>query len=357
MFFALIAIKDHPCCKMQEVVEAFFLNSISEVTFSANLFPEWFRDTLEKPTCSLLAKFNRVHALLHAAEVTEDMRRAVYDLAVATNRIQSLCDGTEPLPSDNINWEAALGNAIVSLMSSLYDSLDFAVFRRDGSSGAPTHQLYVEFIDKNERVCPFCGLSQFKNPRGIRREDFDHYLHKSAYPFAASNMQNLVPTCGTCNQDYKKAKDILADGAAFYPYAALPEVKLEVECQAYPAPDDLDDTGEWSVKLELLEPGAAMDPRMIAWNRVYSIKKRLEDEIAVSCEEWMNEVTDGQTQPLGEDQFLEMIALARTRAIQSSHRRMQPGQIVRAAFFDFMHSRADTCFVESFRRSQNARCG
>lgn len=356
MFFGLVAVDDHPCCKMQEAVETFFLNSIETDVFSYTLLPEWFRETLNKATCTLGAKFAQVHALLHAEGVTENDRRSVYVQLQSTNRIQELCDGTFQLPVGRIEWISVLGKGIAALMLSLYDSLDLTVFRRGGNRDEPTHQIYSEFIKKNKYVCPFCGLDKFKNKRGSRREDFDHYLHKSAYPLAASNMKNLVPTCGTCNQDYKGTKDILADGAAFYPYSAIPEVKLEVACQAYPATEDLDDMGQWSVTLELSQPDPSAAPKMTAWNRVYSIKKRLEDEIAEFFEDWMNELTDDQTQPLEREQFIDLIASAKTKAVENSHRRMQPGQIVKAAFFDFMLSRAEGAFVESFRRLQNGRC-
>lgn len=355
MFFGLDAVDDHPCCKMQDVVEAFFFNSIDAPEFSVKLFPDWFRKTLDTPPRALKGRFMDVYTLLHAPGDTRELRVAVYDQVLATNRIQDLCDGTHHLPADAIDWESELGKAVIVLMSTLYDSLDFAVFRRSGQTGLPTHQLYGEFIKKNKYICPFCGLGKFKNRLGPRREDFDHYMNKSTYPLASSNMKNLVPTCGTCNQDYKKARDILADGVAFYPYAVPPEIRLEVECNAYPAPDNLSDTGQWSVKLELSPPDATVLPKMAAWNRVYSIKTRLENEIAEFFEDWMAEMSDEVNQPIERAQFLDLIETAKKKAVESSQRRMQPSQIIKAAFFDFMLVKAEEHFVESFRRLQNGK--
>jgi hypothetical protein len=355
MFFGLSPVDDHPCCKMQEVVEAFFLKSMEVNIFSMNLFPGWIHTTLNNAKCVLKEKFSKVHALLHSQGMILETRRAIYEQLRLTNSIEELCDGATHIPANSIDWESPLGIAILVLMSSLYDALDLAVFRRQGQTGQPTHQLYSEFIEKNKYVCPFCGLDKFKNRRGPRREDFDHYLHKSDYPLAASNMRNLVPTCGTCNQDYKKTKDILADGAAFYPYAAIPEIKVEIDCNAYPAPDNFDDSGRWVVKLELVLPDATADPKLKAWNRVYSIKERLENEVQEFFEEWMAEVSDNHAQAAEKEEYLELIASAGARAKEQSHRRMQPGQIIRAAFYDFMLSKAENGFVESFRQSQNRR--
>jgi len=72
-------------------------------------------------------------------------------------------------------------------------------------------------------VYPFCGCEYFDAP-GAPREDLDHYLPKSLYPFAAANLRNLVPMGMKCNERYKLAQDILRDGAgvrrrSFDPYA------------------------------------------------------------------------------------------------------------------------------------------
>lgn len=355
MFFGLLAVDDHPCCTMQVVVETFFLRSINSAVFSMALFPDWFRATLRKKTCGLSEKFQKVHTLLHAVVVTEADRQAVYDQLHSTNCIEELCDGVAQIHPNAIVRNSDLGKSIDSLMSSLYGSLDLTVFKRNKSKEKPTHQLYDEFIKKNNSVCPFCGLDRYKNRRSVRREDFDHYLHSSKYPLAAANMKNLVPTCGTCNQDYKKTNDILGDGKAFYPYSVIPEVKLEIDCQKYPEPGDFDDRGKWVVKLELVTPDAAVAPKLTAWNRVYSIRRRLEDEVTEFFEEWMEEVSEDSPGPLDDHAFRQLIASARHSARLKSQRRMQPGQIVRVAFYDFMLGAAAATFIESFRQSLNHR--
>ncbi len=168
-----------------------------------------------------------------------------------------------------------------------------------------------------------------------------------------ANMENLIPTCGSCNQDYKKTKDVLADGFAFYPYAAIPEMMVEVDCAQYPITTDLDDKGKWSVKVELAKPDAAVAPKMIAWNRVYSIKKRFEIEIREYFDEWMTEVSDDCSHQVNEAQFAQLITSARAKAKERAKRRMEPKQIVKEAFYDFVLTKAKAPFVESFRRLRN----
>ena len=64
------------------------------------------------------------------------------------------------------------------------------------------------YVAAEHHVCPFCGLECFDAP-GAPREDYDHYLLKDDYPFAAANLRNLAPMGGKCNSGYKKMQDIL----------------------------------------------------------------------------------------------------------------------------------------------------
>jgi len=60
------------------------------------------------------------------------------------------------------------------------------------------------------KCCPFCGIEPFESP-GLAREDLDHYLPRSLYPFAGANLRNLAPMGGKCNRAYKKDQDIICD--------------------------------------------------------------------------------------------------------------------------------------------------
>jgi len=357
LFFRYHEINDHPCCQMQEVVESFFNGAIAEGDFSINLFPDWFHETLNKVSCTLDLKFEGVFDLLHEQAVTVAFRQALYDQLVITNHIAEVCSGEEVLPASILDLSTPLGAAIKSLMGDLYGSLDLEVFRRSDDGGKARHEFYKEFVKINKYVCPFCGLQKLKNRMGSRREDLDHYLHKSKYPLAAANMRNLIPTCGTCNQDYKGIKDILVDGKAFYPYSDIPPIEIIVDCTVYPATDDLDDSGDWSVNVLLLEPDAEIEPMMSAWERVYSITQRLEDEVSEFFEEWMRDLSEhvSDENNLDEAKFRQLLIDARDEASAAIPRRMKPGEILRAAFFDFMISRAQDSFLESFRWQLNGQ--
>jgi hypothetical protein len=342
---------------MQDAVETFFQNSVTEVVFSNSLFPGWLHTTLDDARCSIGVKFRAVFDLLHANGSDAAFRQNVYEQVVNTNHIAEICNGDEGVPAGVIDWSTPLGASIKVLMLYLYeDVLDFACFRRNGGVVKARHEFYKEFVKKNKYVCPFCGIGKFKNALGPRREDLDHYLHKSDYPLAAANMRNLIPTCGTCNQDYKKTKDILQDGSAFYPYSDTPDVLVTVDCIRYPG-DDLDDPGEWQVDISLVDPDISLAPKMAAWERVYSVSIRLANEVSENFDEWVEdlfvEFTGGDE--IDHGHFNLLLEQERDNENRAVLRRMKPGAIVRAAFFDFMLTRAEDFFVESFRMRANGR--
>lgn len=75
------------------------------------------------------------------------------------------------------------------------------------------------------RICPYCQanhvnfhVEKVKGKRGAAafsmRPPLDHYLPKSAYPYLAVSLSNLVPSCAQCNSGVKTANDPRGKGFA-----------------------------------------------------------------------------------------------------------------------------------------------
>ncbi len=331
---------------MQELVESFFSNSVDDFKFSNNLFPSWIhgnladKGSIKRHTLSFL--FKNVHDQLHATGVKRERRASVYKAASLMNQIKELCEGKNQDHANAIDWKTPLGLAIINLTNGLYDKLDLQVFAAGDHEIRPTQSFYSSFIGLNKYICPFCGINRYKNRLGKRREDFDHYLCKSLYPLSAANLKNLIPCCGTCNQDYKKKKDILKYGLAFYPYGTVPELKVEVNCLRYPSTMETLDRGEWEVTIHLVENNPNSTQKMHTWDRVYSVKERLSQEVAEFHKTWMKPITNVE----GDEYAL--IEAERVRATNSVLERMEPSQIIKEAFLSFMKERANQSFVKSF---------
>jgi 5-methylcytosine-specific restriction endonuclease McrA len=60
------------------------------------------------------------------------------------------------------------------------------------------------------KICPYCNKRDIEITYGqhvTARPDLDHFYPKSRYPFLATTLYNLVPSCNFCNQKFKKSKD------------------------------------------------------------------------------------------------------------------------------------------------------
>jgi len=102
-----------------------------------------------------------------------------------------------------------LGDLPVGIREAAKDLFEFAFSLLTDLGVRDRHYLAI-YEAISYHVCPFCGLEYFDAP-GAPREDLDHYLASSHYPFAASNLRNLSPMGMKCNERYKLAVDILRD--------------------------------------------------------------------------------------------------------------------------------------------------
>lgn len=133
------------------------------------------------------------------------------------------------------------------------------------------------------KVCPFCGCEEFDSPKS-KREDLDHYIPISLYPFAGSNLRNLAPMGMKCNERYKGANNILKDGAdntrsAFDPYlnetaklSLINSAPLQVDAMR---PD-------WDIQL------IGDNDKVTTWDDVFDIRRRWKDDVLdVNYSNWI----------------------------------------------------------------------
>jgi len=169
------------------------------------------------------------------------------------------------------------------------DLFDFA-FKLLTDFGVRDHQYEVIYNNTPYHVCPFCGCEYFDAP-GAPREELDHYLLKSKYPFAAANLHNLVPMGDKCNSNYKLTQDILSndDGTrrkSYYPYNHF-GIKISLErsepfkglYKLFPLPlwhidfdPDIEETITWDTIFHIREryKRDVLDPEFMSWLREFS---------------------------------------------------------------------------------------
>lgn len=354
MFHPLQEINDHPCYEMQDILVAFFRESINETAFSKNIFPLRLRNNWNRLSTfvdDLEELYNEIRSLPLLT------RQLIEKQFLNNNQVQTLCEQNLVDLEDSIEWKEELGGKISNLTGTCYLKLDLTLFRRTGCNLKPTKRYYQDFIRKNRMVCPFCGLNTYKNPNNIRREDFDHYLNKADYPFAAANMRNLVPMCVECNEAYKRDINIIFENlnrvVAFYPYGVVNGVDIEITCNNYPTINDR--KGRWSTNI--VPKNATEILKITNWDRVFHVKERMANEIKEYYQEWIDKAFHmvGFNDVAGEANFRTFFANQALIAQESAYRKMEPREYLRSAFFDFIANHAEDVFVKSFLLSYRAR--
>jgi hypothetical protein len=199
----------HAClCRM--------LRAIHVAIQTGNAVPEWpdiipqayrQRLRLRRALRDRLEDYSTAFSNLSPAD-----RLAVDHAFRAQNRIRGLMRG---------NCSCTTADRLPADIRGCLIALSKEAFRLLGEYGIRDHQYRTIYENLGHKVCPFCGLEYFDAPEAPR-EDLDHYLPRSRYPFAGANAKNLVPMGGRCNSAYKGTADVLWDGAtrrrAFFPY-------------------------------------------------------------------------------------------------------------------------------------------
>lgn len=353
MFFNLEYISHHPCHKMQEVIEFFFKNLINTEDFGIHLFPEWFRQTINRSP-SLREEFKNIFDKL--PEKDQVFRQHIYEQLTNNNYIQRMCNETDFNIINHLDWDSDFGQELKRFFEEkLYESLDRAVFKPDGCTKKPKKSFYNAFIKKNKHVCPFCGIEQYPNPKGKSRSDLDHYLNKAKYPFSSANLKNLVPMCDRCNQDYKKEKNIIIDGKnrvlAFYPYDDFQAVHLVISCEIEPS--NIGDTGSWHVSLN--SDDQTVVSKISTWDRVFEIKDRIREEVEEFYEDWMDEFYDDEFKEELDnlDEFKNLLDLYSENLTSRVERRNEVKAIIKKDFFRCMAHDVSDIFLNRYLISFN----
>lgn len=154
--------------------------------------------------------------------LTNGQRAEVFEELKRQNDLAGLLGGRAALPGLKASFPEVHSAVHKLFLFAFYCLTDLGIRDRQ-------YQLIFDTLNVN--VCIFCGFERVMSPQETR-QDQDHYLSKSIYPFAAVNMKNLAPMCRCCNRDYKHDIDVLIDvnghrRIAFDPYnAPLTDISL-----------------------------------------------------------------------------------------------------------------------------------
>ena len=133
---------------------------------------------------------------------------------------------------------------------------------------------YSSFLKIQDNMyCAFCGIEKF-NHSDHWKQDYDHLLAKTIYPFAAINMKNLCPMCEKCNRVHKKKKDLIWENGlqikAINPYLKYNKIKINFSGSKLFAQRNLN---QWTIKF------LPSSNEVVKWDNVFRIKERMVKDI------------------------------------------------------------------------------
>ncbi|MFZ5988385.1 MAG: hypothetical protein ACOYWZ_14840 [Bacillota bacterium] len=289
MLYTYKYTENHVIESLHQYIEFFFKTMFKEeeLTFTDNLIHQDFKcivDACDKLSALLKDVFEAFKKL------DKPSRDYIIEGFKNNNLIEKLCCGdVEPIHYKDI--QDPLKTYLEELFTYLYNGVLSTSAYISNHCDMKEHFKASRELNKKYKYCPFCGLYRLNSKYDIKRDDYDHYLPKTKYPFNSVNFRNLVPICGECNTGYKKAKDLLFKDddkskrrKAFYPYDNLMDTiifKLSIVSQGkLPIIDDelkIDITGSLNRNEEIE-----------SWNDVFEIKKRYAAEIKDKIQEWLS---------------------------------------------------------------------
>lgn len=281
---------NHIIEKLQQYIEFFFESMFREdvIIFSDDIIHIDFR--------SIVKECDKLEGLLKSVfEAYKQLDKKSQDLIKQgfknNNLIEKLCSGeVEPIHYNDIPelLRTHLEGLFLYLYNGVLNTTAFTIKHCDMKS----HFNASRELNKKYKFCPFCGLYRLNSQYDIGRDDYDHYLPKTKYPFNSVNFRNLVPICHECNSKYKKAKDPLFKDddktkrrKVFYPYDNLMDsmtFKLSVAGQGkIPIIDD-------DLNIEITSDLNRVE-EIEAWDDIFQIKDRYISEIKNKIDSWIDD--------------------------------------------------------------------
>lgn len=269
--------------RLNEYVLSFFQRiETDNGGFRDELFHPEFLPIVKRHRSILKDKFKIIYD--HVWSLSNDERQDFCQSIIKSNEIENICNGTYT-PRAFSNNPTGIDCILKKMFSDLYDNvLDGKPFRENANTTLREH--FNQFSDKNfnHTLCPVCGIGELKKSHDKTREQYDHYLPKSLYPFSSVNFYNLVICCKECNSlDVKADKDILAlpTRKVFFPYDRNhKDIRLSVVVKNY---NSKIEEIEWEMlfstednKIEEIE----------SWKSIYSIDSRYKGYIKGRIEKW-----------------------------------------------------------------------
>lgn len=293
MLYFYQSISPHNIENLHSYLHFFFTQLFAEVNatydHAHHVHPN-FQNIINKYTTQI---DNKLEAIFNAyAALNPAQKQTVKDAYTSNIDIENICS-TAVTPVKYSQLPASIRTPIKNLYDNLWgDNKVLGLVHVVASCGTVKNH-FDDFMRVNQKsVCPFCGINGLLSEYDIGKNDYDHYLKKSVYPFISVHFANIFPMCHDCNSKYKNQKDIPFDDAGAQRPVYFPlESNLNghaISVRINSTTTDLSTPESW--ELDITCQPAANVLKKDAWADIFKIETRYKAKIAKESyriKEWL----------------------------------------------------------------------
>lgn len=266
----------------QHVMEFFNRIEVKTGPFDDTLFDPDFLTIVNRHRTILKKSSKEIYSVL--SRLPQDKRKEICDQIRNSNDIESICLGLKtPVKIDAS--ARGIRKVIRKFFLDLYNQvLDGDPFNEKYRTTLRKH--FNDFSEKNKEItlCPICGIGELKKKEDLTRDQYDHFLPKSLYPFSSVNFENLVPSCRECNSfDAKGEKDtiVVSTGRLFFPFDSNHKgISVEFHISKdHIKPEKVD----WNI---VFTNPVGKSNEIDSWRAIYEIDNRYLGHVKGRIEKW-----------------------------------------------------------------------
>jgi len=291
MLYFYKSISPHPIENLHNYLHYFFTQMFAEVNPAydhTHQIQADFKEIVEEYKAQVDDKLSAIFIAYMGLQPNEKL--IVQDAYNRNNKIIDVCNMTVT-PVKYSGLPVGIRTQVESLYDNLWGENKILGYKKVEDKCGTLLSHFKKFREKNEfAVCPFCGLDSLSVKSDDGKDDYDHYLPKSKYPFISVNFENLLPMCHNCNSKRKGQvdtpfiDDTTTQRPLYYPLdTATPnhEIKLGITS----TDTDLSDVTKWTLTIAC-EP-AANGLKKKSWEEIFKIEKRYKSIIADESKVWL----------------------------------------------------------------------
>lgn len=344
MLFSYNYIHKHPTRKLNQHL-IYFFRQLKRVDNTSNFYPlnQYFH-------LDFVDHLNAAPVLRRKFELFFNAfkRSSTQTKAALIEQFYNSQDIKNIIENINFNGKSINKNSIPkrlrSRVSELFGHMYPKTLDRIGTNQLTDHYTQI-YNSLDSKVCPFCGVEQIQMPH-YARQDYDHILNKSFYPFATVNMNNLAPMGDQCNRTYKAGQDVLYKNTNrrcyAYPYSTF--FNIEVLLDGSVLPDrNANFNGTWEINF------MPNNDFVSTWADVFKIKYRYRELIlSTNFDCWIDHFIDNiKARAIAVNSHTDLITQFEIDANLYLARPHHELNIVKGGLFRFLATCNDLAFYTS----------